>query len=192
VAAADPAALCRQVRECIVGRSTLPRGLPRSLDYVITDVTECGDLRGAVEAPAASVVKTIAFLTVQASLDGVDAEGSYLIAKRRDGHCLIDNITLPDMNTPPIYYETAFATRWQRHGVAHRLNVQANRIRVEPLGQEELAAQEESSSEHREPDVDTDTESEAQTCTRVEYELAGGVFRRVRKTVEDSPCTPLP
>jgi hypothetical protein len=124
-------------------------------------------------APAETGVLGTALVELRAYNDmTMEFGASYLVARFAEGFCLVDNAL--DWDNLRSYFETDFATRWERGASGFRFHLAAHRVSHESLDQEELAT-----------DV-SDVVSEI--CTRQTYDVRGGHFTRVERATSNGGC----
>jgi hypothetical protein len=124
-------------------------------------------------APAETGVLGTALVELRAYDDmTMEFGASYLVARFAEGFCLVDGAL--DWDNLRSYFETDFATRWERGASGFRFHLASHRVSHESLDQEESAT------------GVSDVVNEI--CTRQTYDVRGGHFTRVEQKTSNGGC----
>jgi hypothetical protein len=168
---ADLKALCEQLRKAVVGHPHRDE-VPREEQETVTKVDTCSDPVKVVSVPAGSPVSEIAVVDVVGELGEVPGEGSYLVAKRAEGYCLMDRALYMEWYHGG-YFKNEFDLQFSDES---HLAVRAHRVKHTPLDQQVKG----------EDNSDVDWES----CDKSEYERKDAGFRRVKTSSDEGACAP--
>jgi hypothetical protein len=166
--ASDGALLCEQLRKRLQGQPHRD-DVGKDEQELITKVERCVEPDKPASTQGTPTVQVRA-LNVIGELGEVSAEGSYLVAQRAGGECLIDRLLAMEWYHGG-HFETDFGFDFRD---ANHLTVRAHRLKRIPL-----------EGTKAEPGADVDWEA----CERIEYELANGSFRRIRASSDEGPCS---
>ncbi|HEX5657984.1 MAG TPA: hypothetical protein VFX59_12350 [Polyangiales bacterium] len=152
--------LCVQLAKC------LGRHDPAKANI---QVAGCGELGSFETAPESSGIKRVAVVNVDGSLDGESGQGSYLVAEREGGFCIVDQAVhwtaLPDG-----YLDTDSRLAWREDQGKTLLSVRTQALRFND-------------------DEDEDGANvRGALCRDAEYALDGGRFVAVRERAVNEPC----
>ena len=167
--AAGQAALCEQIRKALVGRPHRD-DVPREEQETVSMVERCGDPVASIAAPSGSALSSVMIVNVVGELGEVPAEGSYLVAQRPDGLCLVDRVLTMEWYHGG-HFETDFDLQFSD---AQHLTVRAHRLKRVPLDQQQPA----------EKGADIDWEA----CDQLQYERSDAGLRRTQARSEEGAC----
>jgi hypothetical protein len=152
--------LCTQLAKCLAQHDPSKANLK---------VAGCGELGTFETAPEGSGIARVAVVNVDGSLDGESGQGSYLVAEREGGFCLVDQAVRWQPTTGG-YLDTDSRLAWRADGGKTLLSVRTQAL-------------------HFDDSEDEDgTNVRGALCHDAEYALDGGRFVTVRERAVNEPC----
>ncbi|MET0284881.1 MAG: hypothetical protein ABW352_10435 [Polyangiales bacterium] len=152
--------LCAQLAKCLARHDPAKASI---------EISGCGELGTYETAPEQSGVKRVAVVNVDGSLDGESGQGSYLVAEREGGFCLVDQM-VRWQPIPDGYLDTDSRLAWRSDEGKTLLSVRTQALRFND-------------------DEDEDGANvRGATCRDAEYALDGGRFVAVREHAVNEPC----
>jgi hypothetical protein len=153
--------LCDQLAKCLAAHDPAKANI---------QVTGCGELGTFETAPALSGVKRVAVVNVDGSLHGESGQGSYLVAEREGGFCLVDQAVRWE-STGGGYLDTDSRLAWHTDNGKTLLSVRTQAVRF------------------AESDEDEGDAVAGALCRDAEYALDAGRFVAVRERAVNEPCS---
>ncbi len=152
--------LCVQLAKCLAKHD------PTKTDI---QVSGCGELGGFESAPVDSGIKRVAVVNVDGSLNGETGQGSYLVAEREGGFCIVDQAVTWQL-IPDGYLDTDSRLAWSSSEGKTLLSVRTQALRFNDEEDEDGA------------------NVRGASCRDAEYALDGGRFIAVRERAINEPC----
>jgi hypothetical protein len=152
--------LCAQLARCLAKHDPSKANI---------QVAGCGELGTFETAPEDSGIKRVAVVNVDGSLDGESGQGSYLVAEREGGFCIVDQ-AVHWTPLPEGYLDTDSRLAWREDQGKTLLSVRTQAL-------------------HFNDDEDEDGANvRGALCRDAEYALDGGRFVSVRERAVNEPC----